>query len=75
MEKQKPLLSISNLEVHFKVYGGLLKVIDGVNLHVNQGEKVGLVGETGCGKTTMMKAILRVLPMPPRHHCQRRNFV
>ena len=32
---------------------------------VNPGEKVGLVGETGCGKTTTMKAILRILPMPP----------
>jgi len=48
--------------VHFAVYGGVLKVIDGVSLSVRAGEKVGLVGETGCGKTTTMKAILRVLP-------------
>jgi peptide/nickel transport system ATP-binding protein len=60
-----PLLDIKDLHVHFKVYGGLLKVVDGVNFTVRAGEKVGLVGETGCGKTTTMKAILRILPMPP----------
>ncbi|MEK6588332.1 MAG: ABC transporter ATP-binding protein [Chloroflexota bacterium] len=42
-----------------------MKVLDGVNFHVHTGEKVGLVGETGCGKTTTMKSILRILPMPP----------
>ncbi|MGO8693899.1 MAG: ABC transporter ATP-binding protein [Rectinemataceae bacterium] len=59
------LLEVRDLRVHFSVYGGTLKVLDGVNLSVDAGEKVGLVGETGCGKTTAMKAILRVLPMPP----------
>lgn len=59
------LLDIKNLHVHFAVYGGRLKVLDGVNFHMRTGEKVGLVGETGCGKTTTMKAILRVLPTPP----------
>ncbi len=60
-----PLLEIKNLRVNYKVYGGLLKVLDGVNFVVHSGEKVGLVGETGCGKTTTMKSILRILPMPP----------
>ncbi len=60
-----PLLEIKGLRVEFKVYGGLLKVLDGVDFRVNTGEKVGLVGETGCGKTTTMKAILRILPTPP----------
>jgi peptide/nickel transport system ATP-binding protein len=59
------LLEIKDLRVEFKVYGGVLKVLDGVNFSVNAGEKVGLVGETGCGKTTSMKAILRILPIPP----------
>lgn len=60
-----PLLEIKNLHVHFDVYGGTLKVLDGVNFTVRSGEKVGLVGETGCGKTTTMKSILRILPTPP----------
>jgi peptide/nickel transport system ATP-binding protein len=59
------LLEIKDLRANFKVYGGTLKVLDGVNFVVNVGEKVGLVGETGCGKTTTMKAILRILPEPP----------
>ena len=59
------LLEIKDLRVEFKVYGGVLKVLDGVNFSVSAGEKVGLVGETGCGKTTTMKTILRILPMPP----------
>ncbi len=65
MSSNSLLLDIKNLHVNFKVYGGQLKVIDGINFHMHAGEKVGLVGETGCGKTTTMKAILRVLPMPP----------
>ncbi len=60
-----PLLEVRNLQVHFRVFGGYLKVLDGVNLVVRAGEKVGLVGESGCGKTTTMKAILRILPEPP----------
>lgn len=59
------LLEVIDLQVHFKVYEGKLRVLDGVRLVVNKGEKVGLVGESGCGKTTTMKAILRVLPAPP----------
>lgn len=60
-----PLLEIKDLYIHFNVYGGTLQVLDGVNFAVHSGQKVGLVGETGCGKTTTMKAILRILPMPP----------
>jgi peptide/nickel transport system ATP-binding protein len=59
------LLEINGLQVHFRVYGGELKVLDGVDFSMRSGERVGLVGETGCGKTTTMKAILRVLPTPP----------
>jgi len=59
------LLDIKDLRVEFKVYGGILKVVDGIDFRVYRGEKVGLVGETGCGKTTTMKAVLRILPVPP----------
>lgn len=65
MERSRLLLEIKDLTVQFAVYGGQLRVLDGVNFHMYPGEKVGLVGETGCGKTTTMKAILRVLPSPP----------
>jgi peptide/nickel transport system ATP-binding protein len=65
MNEARPLLQINDLYVQFKVYGGKLHVLDGVDFYMRAGERVGLVGETGCGKTTTMKAILRVLPSPP----------
>ncbi len=65
MARDTSLLDIRDLSVHFRVYGGVLRVLDRINFHVLPGERVGLVGETGCGKTTTMKTILRVLPSPP----------
>jgi peptide/nickel transport system ATP-binding protein len=65
MNETRPLLEIKNLTVQFSVFAGKLQVLDGVDFIMYPGEKVGLVGETGCGKTTTMKAILRVLPSPP----------
>lgn len=59
--EEKRLLDIKDLKVWFKTYRGYAKVLNGVNFYVHPGEKVGLVGESGCGKTTTMKAILRVL--------------
>lgn len=60
-----PLLEVKDLHVGFKIFEGCLKVLDGVELTIGEGERVGLVGETGCGKTTTVKSILRVLPIPP----------
>ena len=59
------LLDIRDLYVEFKVYEGKLKVLNGVFLSVREGQRVGLVGEAGCGKTTTMKCVLRILPSPP----------
>lgn len=58
------LLDIRDLHINFNVFGGTLKVLNGVNLLMYEGEKVGLVGETGCGKTTTAKSILKILPVP-----------
>jgi peptide/nickel transport system ATP-binding protein len=58
------ILEIRNLCVSYKTYEGRLHVVDDMNLEIRQGEKVGLVGETGCGKTTTMRSILGILPKP-----------
>lgn len=53
------LLSFRDFYAWYQTYQGWSKVLNGVNFHVNKGERVGLVGESGCGKTTLMKNILR----------------
>jgi oligopeptide/dipeptide ABC transporter ATP-binding protein len=59
------LLEIRDLSIYFSVFRGEAKVIDGMNLTVDEGETVVLAGETGCGKSLTAKAILRVIPIPP----------
>jgi len=56
------LLSVRGLRVDFVTDGGVAQVLDGINLDVGPGEVVGLVGESGCGKTTLARAILGILP-------------
>jgi oligopeptide transport system ATP-binding protein len=55
-----PLISIRDLKVHFKRRRQLVQAVDGVSLDIQPGETVGLVGESGCGKTTLGRAILRL---------------
>ncbi|MCY4320356.1 MAG: ABC transporter ATP-binding protein [Alphaproteobacteria bacterium] len=61
------LLAVTDLEVGFRTDRGLARVLDRVNFHVGRGEIVGLVGESGCGKTTLARAILGVLPANSAH--------
>jgi oligopeptide/dipeptide ABC transporter ATP-binding protein len=56
------LLSVENLVVHFPTAEGLARAVDGVSLAIEAGEAVGLVGESGCGKSVTALAILRLLP-------------
>ena len=65
--KENILLDIKDLHVWYRVYGGYLKVLNGVHLIVREGERVGLVGETGCGKTTTVKSVLQILPLGDFH--------
>jgi len=63
--KKDDLVKIEDLSVDFKTIDGILKVIHGVNITVHEGEVVGIVGETGCGKTVTAKILLGILPIPP----------
>ena len=63
-----PLLEVSNLTKHFPVSSGLfrkvhgtIKAVDGVSFHIGEGETLGLVGESGCGKTTVGRLVLRLV--------------
>ncbi|MFO7812984.1 MAG: ABC transporter ATP-binding protein [Pelovirga sp.] len=61
-----PRLSVANLKSYFFTRNGLLKAVDGVSFHIEQGETLALVGESGCGKSMTALSILRLLPEPGR---------
>ena len=60
-----PLLQINNLQTFFRTPQGVARAVDGVSLQVGEGEVLGIVGESGCGKSVLALSILRLLPMPP----------
>ncbi len=57
-----PLLVVEDLRTHFKVPDGWVKAVDGVSFRLNDGEALGLAGESGCGKTTTALSLVRLLP-------------
>ena len=57
-----PLLEVRDLKVHFEIQDGWVKAVDGVSFSIDSGETMGLVGESGCGKTTAAYAITQLLP-------------
>jgi oligopeptide/dipeptide ABC transporter ATP-binding protein len=59
------LLEICNLRTHFKTPHGTVRAVDDVSFDVGSGEVLGIVGESGCGKSVLSLSILRLLPMPP----------
>jgi oligopeptide/dipeptide ABC transporter ATP-binding protein len=63
--RQDSLLSIHNLRTRFHTYEGVLTAVDGIGLEVYRGETLGVVGESGCGKSVTALSILRLLASPP----------
>ena len=60
-----PLLHIEGLKTHFYTDDGIARAVDGVDIKIHRGETVGIVGESGCGKTVTAMTVLKLIAMPP----------
>ena len=66
--KAAPILEVKNLQTHFKTSNGIARAVDDVSFAVRPGETLGIVGESGCGKSVTSLSIMRLVPMPPGFH-------
>ena len=61
-----PLIELRDVKTHFFLREGTVRALDGVSFQINRGEALGVVGESGCGKSVTAQAILRIVPEPGR---------
>jgi oligopeptide/dipeptide ABC transporter ATP-binding protein len=61
----EPLLAVRDLQVHFHTFEGTARVLEGISFVLGEGDTLGLVGESGCGKSVTAQAIIGLLPRPP----------
>jgi len=59
------LLTIENLKVFFHILAGTVRAVDGISFHIDEGETLGVVGESGCGKSVTALSLLQLIPRPP----------
>ena len=59
------LLNVQGLATQFRTREGMVHTVNGVSFKLKEGETLGIVGESGCGKSVTMMSILRLIPMPP----------
>ena len=59
------LLDVSNLVTRFDTRNGTVRAVNGISYHVDEGQIVGIVGESGCGKSVSVKSAIRLIPQPP----------
>jgi oligopeptide transport system ATP-binding protein len=60
-----PLLEVRDLKTQFFTQDGVVKAVDGVSFYVDEGETLGIVGESGCGKSVSVLSVMRLIPQPP----------
>ncbi len=73
-DKPRPLLSVEDLVMHYRVRAGDIGAVDGVSFSLEHGRSLGLVGESGCGKTSIAICLLRLLPDNAQHQGGPRLF-
>ncbi len=62
---EAPLLEVRDLAIHFDTEAGLFRAVDGVSFSIRRGETLGVVGESGCGKSVTSLGVMRLVPQPP----------
>src|SRR5215831_18888518 len=60
----EPLVEVKDLRVEFDVRAGVVKAVDGLNMTIYRGKTLGVIGESGCGKSVTARAILNMIPKP-----------
>jgi ABC-type dipeptide/oligopeptide/nickel transport system ATPase component len=74
MSETSPLVTVENLRVSFKTYGGRVQAVRDVSFHVEAGECVAVVGESGCGKSVTAKALMGLIDRPGLHRRRPRGL-
>ena len=64
-QPKRPLLEVKDLRTQFFTQDGVVKAVNGVSFALNEGEALGLVGESGCGKSVSALSLMRLIPQPP----------
>src|SRR5512133_2757987 len=59
------ILKVEGLETHFQTQDGVVHAVNGVSFNLKEGETLGIVGESGCGKSVTMMSMMRLIPSPP----------
>ncbi|WP_225442690.1 ABC transporter ATP-binding protein [Paenibacillus lycopersici] len=67
-QQENVILEMKDVKVQFRLDEGLLKAVDGIDLRIKRGKTLGIVGESGCGKSVTSQALLRIVPKPGEVH-------
>ncbi len=64
-EESRNILEVKNLKTYFYTDEGVVRAVDGISFHIKKGETLGMIGESGCGKSVTALSIMRLVPQPP----------
>ena len=64
-QPQQPLLQVNNLTTRFKITGAYVHAVNGISYRLDESDSLGVVGESGCGKSVSMMSVMRLIPQPP----------